>query len=106
MSFFNLLLKLKILIEKEIVLNNKHRMIEDNYKLNTNFEIGKLIVEAQRGKTRAKYGKGLIKEWSKELTNLYGKGYNYTNLSRLRKLYFIFKKVGAVPQQLTSTNLS
>ena len=83
----NYLNDIKILIEKDIVLKKKHRLIEDNSTLNTYFEIGRLIVEAQGGETRAKYGNGLIKEWSNELTNLYGKGYDYSNLSRMRQLY-------------------
>lgn len=94
----NYLNNIKILIEKDIVLNKKHRLIENNSTLNTYFEIGKLIVEAQGGETRAKYGNGLIKNWSKELTDLYGKGYDYTNLSRMRKLYLIFKNIGPVGQ--------
>lgn len=102
----NYLNDIKNLIEKDIVLNKKHRLIEEDSRLNTYFEIGKLIVEAQGGESRAKYGNGLIKEWSKELTSLYGKGYDYTNLSRMRKLYLVFEKVGAVPQQLTWTNFS
>ena len=102
----NYLNDIKNLIEKDIVLNKKHRLIEEDSRLNTYFEIGKLIVEAQGGESRAKYGNGLIKEWSKELTSIYGKGYDYTNLSRMRKLYLVFEKVGAVPQQLTWTNLS
>ena len=102
----NYLENIKTLIEKDIVLKKKHRLIEENSTLTTYFEIGKLIVEAQGGKERAKYGNGLIKEWSNTLTNLYGKGYDYTNLSRMRKMYLTFEKVGAVPQQLTWTNLS
>ena len=95
---------IKKLIESDIVLKKKHRLIENNSTLNTYFEIGKLIVEAQGGKDRAKYGNGLIKSWSKTLTNLYGKGYDYTNLSRMRQLYLIFEKLGAVSQQLTWTH--
>ena len=102
----NYLNDIKNLIEKDIVLKKKHRLIEEDSRLVTYYEIGKLIVEAQGGESRAKYGNGLIKEWSKELTELYGKGYDYTNLSRMRKLYLVFEKVGAVPQQLTWTNLS
>jgi len=102
----NYLNNIKNLIEKDIVLKKKHRLIEEDSRLVTYYEIGKLIVEAQGGESRAKYGNGLIKEWSKELTSLYGKGYDYTNLSRMRKLYLVFEKVGAVPQQLTWTNLS
>ena len=88
----NYLNDIKILIEKDIVLKKKHRLIEEDSRLNTYFEIGKLIVEAQGGETRAKYGNGLIKEWSKELTNLYGKGYNISNLKRMRQFYLLFQK--------------
>jgi len=94
----NYLNDIKILIEKDIVLKKKHRLIENNSTLNTYFEIGKLIVEAQGGETRAKYGNGLIKEWSNVLTQLYGKGYDYTNLSRMRQLYLTFKNIGPVGQ--------
>ncbi|MBQ9072770.1 MAG: DUF1016 family protein [Bacilli bacterium] len=92
---------IKNLIEKDIVLKKKHRLIENNSTLNTYFEIGRLIVEAQGGKERAKYGNGLIKEWSKELTNLYGKGYDISNLKRMRQLYLTFQKGGTLSHQLT-----
>lgn len=48
-------------IEQDIVLNRKHRLIGNNYRLTTYFEIGRLIVEAQGGYERAKYGNGLIR---------------------------------------------
>ena len=102
----NYLNNIKQLIEKDIVLRKKHRFIENNSTLSTYFEIGRLILEAQGGKERAKYGNGLIKNWSKILTELYGKGYDYTNLSRMRKLCLTFENVGSLPQHLTWTNLS
>ena len=102
----NYLNNIKNLIEKDIVLKKKHRLIEEDSRLVTYYEIGKLIVEAQGGEARAKYGNGLIKEWSKELTSLYGKGYDISNLKRMRQFYLIFQKGGAVPHQLTWTNLS
>ena len=41
------------------------------------WNIGRLIVEEeQRGKTRAEYGKYLIKDISIKLTRDYGKGFN------------------------------
>jgi len=100
----NYLNNIKQLIEKDIVLKKKHRLIENNSTLSTYFEIGRLIVEAQGGKERAKYGNGLIKKWSKILTELYGRGYDYTNLSRMRQLYLTFEKIGSVSQQLTWTH--
>ena len=85
---------IKELIENDIVLKKKHRLIEENSTLSTYFEIGKLIVQAQGGENRAKYGNGLIKEWSRELTNLYGRGYDTSNLKRMRQLYIVFQKGG------------
>ena len=57
-----------------------------------------MIVEAQGGSKRAKYGNELIKKWSVKLTELYGKGYDYTNLSRFRKFYMRFPILGTVSQ--------
>jgi len=96
----NYLDNIKNLIEKDIVLKKKHKLIENNSTLNTYFEIGKLIIEAQGGKDKAKYGDGLIKEWSKELTNLYGKGYDISNLKRMRQLFLTFQK-GAPVEHLS-----
>ena len=97
----NYLNNIKELIEKDIVLKKKHRLIENNSTLLTYYEIGRLIVEAQGGDKRAKYGNGLIKEWSKILTNKYGKGYDISNLKRMRQLYLTFRKGGTVSHQLT-----
>lgn len=63
------------------------------------FEIGKLLIEAQGGEARAKYGNNLVKEWAIKLSNEYGRGYNYTNLSRMKKFYLYFRKVVTVWQQ-------
>ena len=97
----NYLNNIKELIESDIVLRKKHRLKEENYRLKTYYEIGKLIVEAQGGEKRAKYGNGLIREWSIELARIYGKGYDYTNLSRMRQFYILFQNVGPVGQQFT-----
>ena len=67
------------------------------------WNIGKLIVEAQGGKEKSKYGDKLLKEWSEKLTQEYGKGYDYTNLSRFRQLYLYFPIIGPVGQQLNWT---
>lgn len=102
----NYLDNIKNVIEKDLILKRKNRISESYSTLNTNFEIGRLIVEAQGGKERAKYGNGLINDWSKTLTNLYGKGYTVSNLKRMRQFYLTFQKGAPVAHQLTWTNLS
>ena len=51
------------------------------------WNIGKLIVGAQGGKEKSKYGDALLKEWSEKLSKEYGKGYNYSNMRRFRQFY-------------------
>ena len=47
--------------------NKKARTYQQNNEdLETKWNIGRLLVEAQGGESRAKYGNGLIKEWSKD----------------------------------------
>ena len=90
---------------KKNEINKGVRILQDNSEtLYTYWHIGKLIVEAQGGAKRAKYGDGLIKEWGKKLSEKYGKGYDYTNLSRMRLLYIAFPIVGSLSQQLTWTH--
>ena len=57
------------------------------------WRIGYLIVEHdQEGKERAEYGKALLKEVSKRLTGEFGKGFDVTNLRKMRQFYLIFSK--------------
>ena len=78
-----------------------HDYFKNKDLVNNCFEIGRLLVEAQGGEERAKYGNGLIKEWSIDLVRLFGKGYDYTNLCRFRQFYLYFKKIGPLGQFLT-----
>ena len=56
------------------------------------WNVGRLIVEAQGGKKKAKYVNELLKIWGE--TNEYGKGYDYGNLARFRKIIFVFSNIG------------
>ena len=86
-------------------INKKVRALQNNSEtLYTYWNIGRLIVEAQGGEKRAKYGDGLIKEWGKKLSEKYGRGYDYTNLSRMRLFYIEFPIIGSLRQQLTWTH--
>lgn len=91
---------------KKNEINKKARYLKDNSEtLTTYWQIGKLIVEAQNGENRAKYGEGLIKEWSNKLVELYGKGYNYTNLNRFRQFYIAFPILAPLAQ-VSWTNIT
>ncbi|MBQ8891939.1 MAG: DUF1016 family protein [Bacilli bacterium] len=69
-------------------------------ELNHYYNVGKMIVDAQGGEERAKYGDGLIRKFSKRLTQELNKGYSYRSLNLMRKFY-LFQKVHAVHAQLS-----
>ena len=91
-------------IKEVFVKNEIYKKVKDYSKnrsdLNTYFEVGRLIVEAQGGEARAKYGNKLIKEYSERLTWELGKGYDVSNLKRMRQFYLLFQKGGALRHQL------
>lgn len=72
------------------------------------WNIGKRIVEEeQQGSQRAEYGKGLIKELSKQLASEFGKGFSVANLENFRKFYLTFpagEKSYALRRKLTWTH--
>ena len=88
----------KVEIGKAIRETNANMELVECY-----WNVGRLIVEAQGGKEKAKYGNELIKTWAEKLTEEYGKGYNYTNLSRFRQFYLDFPIVAPLGQQLSWT---
>lgn len=62
------------------------------------WNIGRLIVEEeQSGKDKAEYGSFLIKELSSKLSREYGKGFDQSNLRRIRQFYLTFP-IGAAPR--------
>ena len=91
---------------KNELINNEITKRVKNYSnnrsdLNTYYNVGKLIVEAQGGEERAKYGDGLIKEYSIKLTKELGKGYSTRSLKRMRKFYICFPKATTLSSQLS-----
>jgi len=72
---------------------------KNKYELEKYYQVGKLLIEAQGGESRAKYGDGLIKEYSKKLTIELGKGYSVRMLKYMRKFY-LFQKGQTVSAQL------
>ena len=69
------------------------------------WQIGQLIVEdEQLGKDRADYGKFVLKNLSEKLSLEFGKGFDYTNLSNMRKFYKAFPIVDALRHELSWTH--
>ena len=89
-------------IKEELINNEIIKRVKDYSKnrsdLNTYYNVGKLLSEA--GKY---YGEGIIKEYSKRLTNELGKGYSERNLQLMRKYY---KFIHHQKTQTVSANLS
>ena len=55
------------------------------------YEAGRMIIEEEQdGKERAAYGKYILKELSKRLTQKFGRGYSYDNLKLMRKFYLVY----------------
>ena len=92
-------------IKEALIKNEIYKKVKDYSKnksdLNAYFEVGRLIVEAQGGEKRAKYGNKLIKEYSERLTRELGKGYTERNLRNMRNFYNKFKKWHTVCAELS-----
>ena len=89
-------------IKNRLIDNEVYKKVKDYSKnkndLETYYEIGRLLIEAQGGEKRAKYGDGLIKEYSRRLQKEVGKKYTYTVLTRMRQLYLLFANVAPSAQ--------
>ena len=84
-------------IKNELVNNEINKKVK-NYlvnrsDLNTYYNVGKMLSEAGKH-----YGEGIIKEYSKRLTIELGKGYTFTSLTRMRKLFLLLEKLATVSQ--------
>lgn len=65
-------------------------------KLTRNYNIGKELTLAGKH-----YGEGIVKKYASILTKEFGKGYTFTELTRMKKFYKLCQKVAAMQQQLT-----
>ena len=87
-------------IKEELINNEITKRVKDYSKnksdLNTYYEVGRLLSEAGKH-----YGEGIIKEYSKKLTNELGKGYTITRLKYFRRFYNVLSKGPTVSDELT-----
>ena len=95
-------------IKNKLIDNEVYKRAKDYSKnrndLSTYYEVGKLLIEAQGGEERAKYGDRLIKEYSERLYNELGKKYDITTLKRYRQFYLKIEKGAALRHQLSWTH--
>ncbi len=61
--------------------------------VHTYFEVGRMIIEdEQEGKERASYGKAVLKDLSKRLTEKFSRGFSVDNLQNMRRFYLVYSK--------------
>ncbi len=98
--------EIKNLIEN-YEINHRVRTLQDNSeKLQMNWDIGRLLVEAQGGSKRAKYGDGLIKQWSIAFMRDYGKHYNVRELKKNETILFALSKMVLIADRFELDALS
>ena len=92
-------------IKNELINNEVYKKVKDYSKnkndLTTYYNVGKLLIEAQGGEERAKYGNNLIKDYATKLTLELGIGYDISALKRMRQFYLIIEKGATLSHQLT-----
>lgn len=77
----------------------------DTIQVQTCWQIGRHIVEfEQGGAARAAYGKRLLPELAKSLTQEFGKGFDASNLRYMRLFYQAFPKCDALRHELSWTH--
>ena len=96
---------------KNILMDNaigrKVREYKSNQKdLESYYNVGKLLVEAQGGEEKAKYSNELMKEYSKKLTNELGKGYSVRMLQKMRLFYLLIQKGTPLAAQFKNINMT
>ena len=87
---------------KELLKSARNKIYQNINEIMTKtyFEIGKRIVEEeQKGKSRAEYGKALLKNLSIELTKEFGKGFSVDNLENMRRFYLVYSKSETVSRK-------
>ena len=87
-------------IKNELINNEITKKVKDYSKnrsdLSTYYNIGKLLSEAGKH-----YGEGIIKEYSKRLTDELGRGYTITRLKYMRRYYEVLEKGPTVSDLLS-----
>jgi len=92
-------------IKEELINNEITKKVKDYSKnrsdLEAYYNVGRLLIEAQGGEGKSKYGDGLINKYSNRLTIEIGKGYTSTNLKYMWQFYLFVQNGHTVCDQLS-----
>ena len=87
-------------IKNELINNEITKKVKDYSKnksdLTTYYNVGKLLRDAGKH-----YGEGIIKEYSKRLTNELGVKYDISSLNKMKKFYLLSLKLATVSPKLS-----
>ena len=87
-------------IKQELIDNEVNQKIKEysknKYALQKYYNVGRLLLQAGKH-----YGEGIIKEYSKRLTNDLGKGYSKRNLWLMLRFYELSEKMQTLSAQLS-----
>lgn len=92
---------------RETLLSSRHQAYSAvNFAMvQAYWQIGRIIVEhEQEGSLRSGYGKSVLQELSKRLTEEFGKGFSVRTLQQMKKFYVTFPNTNALRSQLTWTH--
>ena len=79
----------------------------DLVQVHTNFEIGQHVVaHEQQGKTRATYGKEVLKRLAEKLTAEFGRGFSKSNLEYMRRFFLAYQERMPIAQSETGQSMT
>ena len=85
----------------ETARSNVARQV-NNELLDAYWNIGRVICEYEQSTPeRADYGKQTLKELSRELTKIFGKGFSRSNLQNMRQFYLAYEKCQTLSGKLS-----
>ena len=87
-------------IKDRLIDNEVYERVKDyskeRHRVIIYYEVGKLLAEAGKH-----YGEEIIKNYSNRLSKELGKGYNISNLKRMRQFYQLIEKGAPMAHQLS-----
>jgi predicted nuclease of restriction endonuclease-like (RecB) superfamily len=92
---------------RNLLINSRVQLQQtvNSVMVQTYWHIGKIIVEdEQKGELRAEYGKKQLEQISKALSEEFGKGFDVTNLRKMRQFYQAFPIQDSVSLKLSWTH--